>query len=159
MNTNRLTRPGLFPWLFYNSEKNLTKNSGTQQCIQIRLAAYSRSGRDEERGKVQRERQHFIECKIYYHSLLLNGFGDHFIQDAFAGGHLPVKRNSSGLDNNGIHDFLLQSWNWSGEWTETKNGRRMETISMTRQLSIMQRAANLESSTTCGPYFCAKRNL
>jgi hypothetical protein len=38
-------------------------------------------------------------------AFLINAFADHFLQDAFAGGHLPVKRNNNWLDNNGIHDY------------------------------------------------------
>ena len=41
-------------------------------------------------------------------ALIINAFADHYLQDAFAAGHLPVKRNAQGLDNNGVHDFYCR---------------------------------------------------
>lgn len=56
-------------------------------------------------------------------AILYNAFADHFLQDAFAAGHLPVVRNSdrSG-DNNGQHDYFnrtgIEVRNKKGEtWT------------------------------------------
>lgn len=40
--------------------------------------------------------------------LLYNAFADHFLQDAFASGHLATRRNWRGLDNNGVHDYYCR---------------------------------------------------
>lgn len=47
--------------------------------------------------------------KLVEIAFLINAFADHFLQDSFAGGHIPVKRGKwNGLDNNGVHDFYCR---------------------------------------------------
>ena len=41
-------------------------------------------------------------------AFITNAFADHFLQDAFASGHLPVKRNCNSLDNKGVHDYYCR---------------------------------------------------
>jgi hypothetical protein len=42
-------------------------------------------------------------------AVLYNAFADHFLQDAFAAGHLPVNRSRQrGPDNNGLHDYFCR---------------------------------------------------
>lgn len=45
--------------------------------------------------------------KYLYYSFLYNGFADHFLEDAFSGGHLLVKRSVFGsfTNNKSMHDF------------------------------------------------------
>jgi hypothetical protein len=38
-------------------------------------------------------------------ALLFNAFADHFLQDAFASGHMSVRRSARGFDNKGVHDY------------------------------------------------------
>jgi len=42
-------------------------------------------------------------------SLVFNAFADHFLQDAFAAGHIPVIRSIRGLDNKGVHDYYCRT--------------------------------------------------
>jgi hypothetical protein len=42
-------------------------------------------------------------------ALMFNAFADHFLQDAFAGGHIPVQRTFRGMDNKGVHDFYCRN--------------------------------------------------
>jgi len=56
--------------------------------------------------------------------LMLNAFGDHFLQDAYAGGHLAVDRSScKALDNKGTHDYYCRN---GIEVTNTRGDRWKE---------------------------------
>ncbi|MCW3116011.1 MAG: hypothetical protein JWM28_93 [Chitinophagaceae bacterium] len=43
-------------------------------------------------------------------ALIFNAYADHYLQDAFSSGHMPVKRSIiRGLDNKGIHDYYSRN--------------------------------------------------
>lgn len=48
--------------------------------------------------------------KYLYYAFLYNGFADHFLEDAFSGGHLLVKRTllASAVNNKSLHDFYCK---------------------------------------------------
>ncbi|HNP97653.1 MAG TPA: hypothetical protein PKK99_01280 [Bacteroidia bacterium] len=97
-----------------------------------------------------------LSAKYITIAFLLNGFGDHFIQDAFAGGHLPVKRNSSGLDNNGIHDFYCRV----GIEVENERNEKWKTYGdnfYDKTTFDHARAANLESLNNLWSVFLRER--
>jgi hypothetical protein len=57
-------------------------------------------------------------------SLMYNSFADHYLQDAFAAGHLMVKRSKvTALDNMGTHDF----YNRRGLEIQNEKGERWRT--------------------------------
>lgn len=67
--------------------------------------------------------------KYLYYSFLYNGFADHFLEDAFSGGHLLVNRSISAsfTNNKSIHDFYSKNGtevvNLRGEyWKEYGDG-------------------------------------
>ena len=43
--------------------------------------------------------------KAILNALLFNAFADHFLQDAFASGHMSVQRSKRGFNNKGVHDY------------------------------------------------------
>lgn len=68
--------------------------------------------------------------KMLHYALLYSAFADHYLQDAFAAGHLAVHRTIFGavIDNKQIHDFYneagLQVFNLRGdEWISFGDGR------------------------------------
>ena len=68
--------------------------------------------------------------KLLHYALLYSAFADHYLQDAFAAGHLAVHRTILGavIDNKQIHDFYneagLNVFNLRGdEWISFGDGR------------------------------------
>ncbi len=68
--------------------------------------------------------------KLLHYALLYSAFADHYLQDAFAAGHLAVHRTIFGavIDNKQIHDFYneagLKVFNLRGdEWISFGDGR------------------------------------
>jgi|GEM_PF-5631564 len=51
------------------------------------------------------EGDHDAMVRNFQFSLIFNAFGDHFLQDAFSAGHLPVKRKCRGFDDLGVHNY------------------------------------------------------
>lgn len=53
--------------------------------------------------------RHYDAAKKYMEiALVFNAFADHFLQDAFAAGHLAVHRTICGFDNKGVHDYYCR---------------------------------------------------
>ncbi|MDB5283297.1 MAG: hypothetical protein JWO06_2372 [Bacteroidota bacterium] len=71
-------------------------------------------------SRVDGDSTNFQLC--FEQALLLNSTADHFLEDAFAAGHMVVQRDKNGLDNKGTHDLYnrlgLKVSNDNGEhWT------------------------------------------
>jgi hypothetical protein len=47
--------------------------------------------------------------RLFKIALIFNAFADHFLQDAFAAGHIPVRRTIFGFDNKGVHDYYCRT--------------------------------------------------
>ena len=64
-----------------------------------------------------------VAYKAIRNALLFNAFADHFLQDAFAAGHMSVQRSTRGFDNKGVHDYYnrvgLQVGNAMGDTLRT----------------------------------------
>lgn len=57
-------------------------------------------------GVMWKEGQEELAITFMRKALLYNGFADHYLQDAFASGHLVVRRNAlHAMDDNGAHDY------------------------------------------------------
>ncbi len=68
---------------------------------QMRFAA-----QDHVKGRMDRFRCSFTK------GLFMNAFADHFLEDAFAAGHLPVQRGSGlnrSVENKGTHDYYCRN--------------------------------------------------
>lgn len=80
--------------------------------------------------------------KLLFYAFLFNGFADHFLEDAFAAGHLVVNRTvlASVTNNKALHDFYCKNgcvtvnqkgeiWHayGDGEYNQTHNSWRHDT--------------------------------
>lgn len=94
--------------------------------------------------------------KYLYYSFLYNGFADHFLEDAFSGGHLLVKRSVLGsvINNKPLHDFYSKFGtmvvNLRGEhWQEYGDGfynQYHDHDAFTKQDSLKNRAYLVETN-------------
>lgn len=62
--------------------------------------------------------------RTFQMGLIFNAFADHFLQDAFAAGHIPVIRSRFfGMNNKGVHDYYCRN----GLSVHNKNGTTWRT--------------------------------
>jgi hypothetical protein len=83
------------------------KLNGTN-AINMYITLHTASIYLAEIAGVKAKKNDEIEAKKYlFYSFLYNGFADHFLEDAFSGGHLLVKRSVIGsiINNKSLHDF------------------------------------------------------
>jgi hypothetical protein len=84
-------------------------------------------------------------------ALITNAFADHFLQDAFAAGHMPVRRSIRGFDNKGVHDY----YNRNGLDVFNKEGKPWRTYgdsnydNATFEHAIASNLASLEDLWNC----------
>lgn len=83
--------------------------------------------------------------KLLYYAFLFNGFADHFLEDAFAAGHLVVNRTilASVTNNKALHDFYCKNGatvvNQKGEiWRAYGDGEYDHTHSSWKQSPSLQ---------------------
>jgi hypothetical protein len=79
-------------------------------------------------------------------ALITNAFADHFLQDAFAAGHLPVRRSVRGFDNKGVHDYYnkngLEVYNREDKKWRTYGDSNYDSVTFER--AIFANVASLE---------------
>lgn len=95
----------------------------------------------------QRKTECAMAVDLFRKSLMYNSFADHYLQDAFAAGHLTVKRSKlTALDNMGTHDFYnrrgLEVQNEKGEQWRTYGDGSMDFAPQVYQHAV---AANVQS--------------
>ena len=95
----KYTTPGNVTEIFAKlNETNAINMYVSLHAIALDLAGLAGkiAGADEEKAK-----------KLLQYALLFNGFADHFLEDAFAAGHLVVNRTvfASITNNKALHDF------------------------------------------------------
>lgn len=83
--------------------EKLNKTNAINMYVSLHAIALDLAG---EAGKLSGSDDQ-KEKKLLQYALLFNGFADHFLEDAFAGGHLVVNRTvaASITNNKSLHDF------------------------------------------------------
>ncbi len=95
--------PAAVPALF----KKLGKTNALTMYVSLHALAIDLA---EQGGQLARNGNDAGARKILFYALLFNGFADHFLEDAFAAGHLVVNRSvlASVTNNKALHDFYSE---------------------------------------------------
>ncbi|MBO9595653.1 MAG: hypothetical protein J7599_22310 [Niabella sp.] len=87
--------------------KKLGKTNALTMYVSLHILAMDLA---EQGGRLAREGNGDGAQKILLYALLFNGFADHFLEDAFAAGHLVVNRSvlATITNNKALHDFYSE---------------------------------------------------